>query len=163
DKGELEEGELSSALHAAVVAGRLTPVLCGSGAKDMGIGPLLDAVTTLLPAPTERPPLLGQANANGPVERAPDPAAPFSAYVFKTVIDPFAGKLSIMRVISGTAHSDATVLNSTHSSKEHFGQLLRLEGKKQTPLNVALPGEIVAVAKLKQTTTGDTLCDEKAA
>jgi elongation factor G len=161
DKGELEEGELRAALHAAVVAGRLTPVLCGSGAKDIGIGPLLDAITTLLPAPTERPALVGQAAANGPVERAPDPSAPFSAFVFKTVIDPFAGKLSILRVVSGTAHSDATVLNSTHASKERFGQLLRLEGKKQTPLTVALPGEIVAVAKLKETVTGDTLCDEK--
>jgi len=163
DKGELEDDELRAALHAAVIAGKITPVLCGSGVKDIGVGPLLDAVTTLLPAPTERPALIGQANGNGAVERTPDPSAPFSAYVFKTVIDPFAGKLSIMRVISGTAHSDATVLNSTHASKEHFGQLLRLEGKKQTPLNVALPGEIVAVAKLKQTTTGDTLCDEKAA
>jgi elongation factor G len=161
EQGELEEGELRNALRAAVIAGKLTPVLSGSGTKDIGVGPLLDAVTTLLPAPNERPALKGQAAANGPVERVPDPAAPFSAYVFKTVVDPFAGKLSIFRVVSGTAHSDATVLNSSRSSKERFGQLLRLEGKKQSPLTVALPGEIVAVAKLKDTTTGDTLCDEK--
>ncbi|HLW72082.1 MAG TPA: elongation factor G [Candidatus Binataceae bacterium] len=162
DKGELEEDELRTALRAAVVAGKLTPVLCGSGAKDIGVGPLLDAVTALLPAPNERPGLMGQTSTNGPVERAPDPAGPFSAYVFKTVIDPFAGKLSIFRVVSGTAHSDAAVLNASHASKERFGQLLRLEGKKQSPLAIALPGEIVAVAKLKDTTTGDTLCDEKA-
>ena len=161
DQGELTDEELRSALRAAVVAGQLTPVLCGSGAKDIGVGPLLDAVTSLLPAPNERPGMVGQVASNGTVERSPDPAAPFSAYVFKTVIDPFAGKLSIFRVISGTAHSDAAVLNATHSSKERFGQLLRLEGKKQSPLTVALPGEIVAVAKLKDTTTGDTLCDEK--
>src|SRR5207253_3966849 len=79
----------------------------------------------------------------------------------KTVIDPFAGKLSIFRVVSGHALSDAAVMNSTHGSRERFGQLLRLEGKKQSPIAAALPGEIVAVAKLKDTTTGDTLCDEK--
>jgi elongation factor G len=162
DQGELEDGELRNALRTAVVVGKLTPVLCGSGAKDIGVGPLLDAVTALLPAPNERPGMVGQASNNGTVERAPDPSGPFSAYVFKTVIDPFAGKLSIFRVVSGTARSDAAVLNATHSSKERFGQLLRLEGKKQSPLTVALPGEIVAVAKLKDTTTGDTLCDEKA-
>jgi elongation factor G len=163
DKGELEEGELRSALHAAVIAGKITPVLCGSGAKDIGVGPLLDAITTLLPAPNERPAIKGQNGNGAEAERAPDPAAPFSAYVFKTLIDPFAGRLSIFRVVSGRAISDATVLNSKHGSKERFGQLLRLEGKKQAPLAAALPGEIVAVAKLKETTTGDTLCDEKAA
>ncbi len=94
--------------------------------------------------------------------RAADPNAPFSAFVFKTVMDPFAGKLTFFRVISGTAHSDAGVYNSSRESKERFGQLLRLEGKKQAPLAIALPGEIAAVAKLKDTSTGDTLCDEKA-
>ncbi|MGO9265603.1 MAG: elongation factor G [Candidatus Binataceae bacterium] len=162
EQGDLDESDLRPALRAAVVAGKLTPVFCGSGAKDIGVGPLLDAITTLMPAPNERPAIKGQTAGNGIVERPSDPAAPFSAFVFKTVIDPFAGKLSIFRVVSGTAHSDATVLNSTHSAKERLGQLLRLEGKKQTPLAVALPGEIVAVAKLKETTTGDTLCDEKA-
>ena len=162
EQGELDENDLRSALRAAVVSGKLTPVLCGSGGKEIGIVPLLDAITTLLPAPNERPAIKGDAAGNGVGERPSDPSAPFSAFVFKTVIDPFAGKLSIFRVVSGTAHSDATVLNSTHSSKERLGQLLRLEGKKQTPLSTALPGEIVAVAKLKETTTGDTLCDEKA-
>jgi elongation factor G len=163
DKGELDEAELRAALRAAVFEGKITPVLCGSGLKNIGIGPLLDAVATLLPAPSERPAVKGQGPSNGePVERAPDPAAPFSACVFKTVIDPFAGKLSIFRVVSGRALSDLSVLNSTRGSRERFGQLLRLEGKKQAPLAAALPGEIVAVAKLKDTTTGDTLCDEKA-
>ncbi|HKV54176.1 MAG TPA: elongation factor G [Candidatus Binataceae bacterium] len=163
DQGELEDGELRTALRAAVLEGKLTPVLCGSGLKNIGVDQLLDAVTALLPAPSDRPALRGDGPSNGtPIERAPDPNAPFSAFVFKTVIDPFAGKLSIFRVVSGHAVSDATVLNSTHGSKERFGQLLRLEGKKQSPLSTALPGEIVAVAKLKDTTTGDTLSDEKA-
>jgi elongation factor G len=162
EQGELEEGEIRTALRAAVLEGKLTPVLCGSGIKNIGVDQLLDAVATFLPAPNERPPLRGQGPSNGtPVERPADPNAPFSAFVFKTVVDPFAGKLSIFRVVSGRATSDAAVLNSTRASKERFGQLLRLEGKKQSPLSSALPGEIVAVAKLKDTTTGDTLCDEK--
>ncbi len=162
DKGTLEDEELRAALRAAVLDGKLTPVLCGSGAKNIGVGPLLDAVLALLPAPNERPARQGVDGNGAPVERAPDPAAPFSAFVFKTVIDPFAGKLSIFRVVSGRATSDAAMLNSTRGARERFGQLLRLEGKKQAPIAVALPGEIVAVAKLKDTTTGDTLCDEKA-
>jgi elongation factor G len=162
EQGELDEAELRGALRIAVLDAKLTPVLCGSGAKNIGIDQLLDAVAGLLPAPGDRPAFHAQGPANGtPIVRTADPDAPFSAFVFKTVIDPFAGKLSIFRVMSGHATSDATVLNATRSSKERFGQLLRLEGKKQAPLSSALPGEIVAVAKLKDTTTGDTLCDEK--
>jgi elongation factor G len=163
DKGELGDDELRIALRAAVLAGKITPVLCGSGAKNIGAGLLLDAIVNLLPAPNERPAKKCTHSSNGQAEeRAADPDAPFSAFVFKTVIDPFAGKLTFFRVVSGTAHSDASVYNSARESKERFGQLLRLEGKKQSPLALALPGEIVAVAKLKDTSTGDTLCDEKA-
>src|SRR5215831_6749476 len=162
DKGTLPDEKVRTALHAAVAAGKLTPVFCGSGTKNVGIGPLLDAITTLLPAPNERPGQKAQHPTNGEQqERAADPSAPFSALVFKTVVDPSAGKLSIFRVASGHATSDASVLNATRSSRERFGQLLRLEGKKQAPISSALPGEIVAVAKLKDTTTGDSLCDEK--
>ncbi len=162
DQGTLEDEELRAALRAAALGGKLTPVLCGSGAKNIGVGPLLDAVLAFLPAPNERPARQGVDTNGAPVERAPDPAAPFSAFVFKTVIDPFAGKLSVFRVVSGRATSDAAVLNSSRGTRERFGQLLRLEGKKQSPIAAALPGEIVAVAKLKDTATGDTLCDEKA-
>jgi elongation factor G len=163
DQGEISDDELRAALRNAVMGCKLTPVLCGSGTKNIGVGPLLDAIATLMPAPNERPAMQGQGPSNGtPVERPHDPGAPFSALVFKTVIDPFAGKLSIMRVMSGRAATDANVLNSTRGVKEHFGHLLRLEGKKQAPLQVALAGEIIAVAKLKETTTGDTLSDEKA-
>ncbi|HVN28819.1 MAG TPA: elongation factor G, partial [Candidatus Binataceae bacterium] len=162
DKGELSEDELRTALRAAVLACKLTPVLCGSGAKNIGAAPLLDAIINLLPAPNERPARKGTHPTSGAEEtRAADPNAPFSAFVFKTVMDPFAGKLTFFRVVSGTAHSDAAIYNSSRESKERFGQLLRLEGKKQAPLAAALPGEIVAVAKLKDTSTGDTLCDEK--
>jgi elongation factor G len=163
EQGEISDDELRAALRGAVLSCKLTPVLCGSGTKNIGMGPLLDAIATLMPAPNERPAMRGQGPSNGtPVERPHDPAAPFSALVFKTVIDPFAGKLSIMRVMSGRAVTDANVLNSTRGAKEHFGHLLRLEVKKQSPLQTALAGEIIAVAKLKDTTTGDTLSDEKA-
>lgn len=163
DQGNLDNAEVLTALRAAVIDGAITPVFCGSGAKNIGVAPLLDAITAFLPAPNQRPPVECQNPTTGePAIRAADPAAPFAALVFKTVIDPFAGKLSIFRVISGSAHSDGAVLNSTRESKERFGQLLRLEGKKQSPLATAIAGEIVAVAKLKDTTTGDTLSDEKA-
>lgn len=164
DQGMLGDDELRAALRRAALDGKLTPVLCGSGTRNVGIAPLLDAVVGLLPAPSERPARAGTNPATGEaVARPPDSAAPFSALVFKTVIDPFAGKLSIFRVISGQAKSDTVVLNATRGSKERIGQVLRLEGKRQAPLASALPGEIVAVAKLKDTATGDTLCDEKAA
>ena len=135
DKGTLDDGEVRAALHAAVVARKITPVFCGSGAKNIGIAPLLDAVTTYLPAPNERPPVECRNPATGePVSRPADPAAPFAALVFKTIIDPFAGKLSIFRIISGHAQTDGAAFNSTRESKERFGQLLRLEGKKQSPI-----------------------------
>jgi elongation factor G len=162
DQGSIEEAEARTALHAAVMEGKLTPVFCGSGAKNIGVGPLLDAIITMLPAPSERPAVKGTHPTKGePEERKIDPNAPFAALVFKTAIDPFAGKLSFFRVLSGTARSDAPVLNSSRESKERFGQLLRLEGKKQAPIAQAMAGEIVAVAKLKDTTTGDVLTDEK--
>ncbi|MGH7814401.1 MAG: elongation factor G [Candidatus Binataceae bacterium] len=162
DKGALGDDEVRAALHAAVRECKLVPVFCGSGAKNIGVGPLLDAIAAFLPAPNERKIVELQNPATGePVERAADPAAPFAALVFKTIIDPFAGKLSIFRVISGTAHSDAPILNASRESKERFGQLLRLEGRKQAPIATAIAGEIAAVAKLKDTATGDTLCDEK--
>ena len=161
EQGALDNNELRTALRAAVLAGKIAPVLCGSGAKNIGTGPLMDAIVELLPSPAERPAITGRNSHGEPVECKADPNAPFAGLVFKTVIDPFAGKLSIFRVVSGRANSDASVLNSSHQSKERFGQLLRLEGKKQSPLASAIAGEIVAVAKLKDTNTGDSLCDEK--
>ncbi len=164
EKGGLDDDELRAALRAAVLNGTITPVLCGSGSKNLGVGPLLDAIVALLPSPRERPAVQGLNPSKGEmVERAADPQAPFSALVFKTVVDPFIGKLSIFRVFSGTVQSDAITYNSTRETKERLGQLLRLEGKKQAPVASATAGEIAAVAKLKDTGTGDTLCDEKAA
>lgn len=160
--GEIAPQELKQGLRAGVVSGRLFPVLCGSGLRVTGIHSLLDAIADYLPSPAERQPRTGvHPKTHEAVERQPDPAAPFSAQIFKTLESP-TGKLSVFCVCSGKVDSDSTVYNSTRDVKERLGQLFRLDGKKQQQISSALPGEIVAVAKLKETHTGDTLCDEKA-
>src|SRR6185503_7429495 len=123
-----------------------------------------DAVADYLPSPIDE----GEVEAKHPssgetVKRKQDPDAPFSAYVFKTISDPFAGKLSVMRVISGKIASDMACLDVNKQSREKIGHMFRLEGKKQEGVKEAMAGEIVAAAKLREVTTGDTLCDEKAA
>jgi elongation factor G len=120
---------------------------------------LMDLIVQGAPSPLERSPKKGNAlGKEETIERIPSPDAPFSALVFKTVADPFAGKLTLMRVFSGTVESDSTVYNANKEVKEKLGQILVPQGKKQQPIEEAGPGDIVAVAKLKETTTGDTLC-----
>ncbi len=162
EAGELSLDEVKNALRGAVISGTLIPVACGSGTANIGIQPLLDLVVDCLPSPADREPRTGKGPRGGAeVSREPDPAAPFSALVIKTISDPYAGRLSVMRIYSGTLGPDSTVYNSTKETKERFGQLLRLKGKTQEPIQNAGPGDIVAVAKLKETTTQDTLCSEK--
>ena len=142
--------------------GRLFPVLCGSGLRAAGVQPLLDAIVDYLPSPADRQPMSGtHPKTHEVVERAPDPAAPFSARVFKTLDSP-TGRLSVFTVYSGKVDSDSVVYNSSRDTKERLGHLFHLDGKKQQPVASALTGEVVAVPKLKETHTGDTLCDEKA-
>lgn len=164
EEGVLAEEEILKGLTSGAVSGKLTPVLCGSATLNLGIFQLMEAMLRLLPSPAQRP--LRQGRLPGGTEqtvtREPSPEAPFSAFVFKTLADPYAGKLSIFRIVSGTLTPDSTVYNSTRSIKERFGQLMLLQGKAQNPVESAGPGAIVAVAKLKETRTGDTLCDEKA-
>ena len=160
--GELSEEEVQRGLRQSVLERKFLPLLVGSAHKGIGVTALLDAMVELLAGPAALPPVEAiDAKSGSPVERPADPAAPFSAFVFKTVIDPFAGKLSVLRVVSGRATSDSAVLNTSRDVKERFGQLLRLEGKKQSPIPAAVAGEICAVAKLKDTATGDTLADDK--
>jgi elongation factor G len=131
--------------------------------RQIGIPQLLDAVADYLPSPLEEGEVEGRNPANGEVlKRAADPNAPFSAYVFKTVIDPFAGKLSVMRVMSGKIAPDIPCFVPNRQAREKMGHLFRLEGKKQDAVKEAMAGEIVAAAKFKDVATGDTLCDEKA-
>ncbi len=159
---EITTQELKQGLREGVMSGRLFPVLCGSGLRVAGIHPLLDAIADYLPSPADRQPQTGtHPKTHEAAERQPDPAAPFSARVFKTLESP-TGKLSVFCVCSGKVDSDSTVYNSTRDVKERLGQLFRLDGKKQQQVASAFPGEIVAVAKLKETHTGDTLCEEKA-
>ena len=162
DGTELSAAELADGLREGTRTGKFLPVLCGVGTKGIGLHPLLDAVVDLLPSPAERPGWTGDDPRTGErVERTADPAAPFSAFVFKTIVDPFAGKLTVLRIVSGHARGDLTVVNSYREGRERLGHLLRLEGKKQVQIPQATAGDIVALAKLKDTHSGDTLCDER--
>ncbi len=157
---ELSEEEVLHGLREGTLTGVFIPVLCGSATANIGIRQLLDYIVISTPSPLDKGIQYGTNPKTGNEEtREPDPAAPFSAMVFKTVSDPFTGKLSLFRVYSGTVKSDTTVYNSTKETNERIGQILLPEGKKQKPVAEAVAGDIVAVAKLKETETGDTLCD----
>ncbi len=157
---ELSEGDIQTTFWSSLKSGELVPVLCGSATLNIGAVQLLDIIVQGLPSPNERPPKQGESPSGESIKREPSPDEPFSSLVIKTVADPFAGRLSILRIFSGTLSSDSTVFNSTKQVKEKFGQLFILEGKKQQPVEKACAGDIVAIPKLKETQTGDTLCDE---
>ena len=160
---DLSAEEIRQALRNGIREKKLFPILFGSSTRQIGIVQLLDAVVDYLPSPIDEGEIEGKQPSNGEAaKRRPDVNAPFSAYVFKTISDPFAGKLSVMRVISGRIASDMTCLDVNKQAKEKIGHMFRLEGKKQEIVKEAVAGEIVAAAKLKEVVTGDTLCDEKA-
>jgi elongation factor G len=162
DKGELSQEEIIKGLKHGTLAGGLLPVLCGSPVKNIGIQPLLDALILCLPSPVERAaivPIKGtDPKHNKEVTRKPQHDEALSALVFKTIIDPFAGKLSLVRVFSGTLKADTTVYNSIRQAKEKVGTLFLIQGKKQVPVQQLEAGQMGAIAKLKETLTGDTLC-----
>jgi elongation factor G len=161
DSGELTPEELDKGLVAAVRNRSLAPILCGAGAKLIGVPHLLDKINDRLPSPADRGPVKGFNPADeSEIARDPDPGAPFSGLVIKTITDPFAGQLNILRVFSGTLKPDGSFFNVTKDVKERYGQLLALEGKTQKPLEDAGPGTICAMAKLKDTATGDSLSVE---
>jgi elongation factor G len=163
DGKELSTEELKKALRDGTRERRIFPILFGSPLHQVGMPQLLDAIVDYLPSPIEVDEAEGENPANGEaMKRKVDASAPFSAYVFKTLIDPFAGKLSIMRVISGKVVSDLPIFVPGRQLHEKVGHLFRLEGKKQEAVKEAVAGEIVAAAKFKDIATGDTLCDEKA-
>lgn len=157
----LSEAELHDALRAGVLKRIFAPVLCGSALRNIGVELLCDFLAVAFPSPLDRG--ARQAlddNSEQPVALDPDPAAPFAGFVFKTISDPYAGRLNLIRVVSGRLGGDGTFYNPNKRAKERFNQLLAVMGKEQRPLSGAGPGDIVAVAKLKETTTGDTLCDD---
>jgi elongation factor G len=158
EEGSLTWEEIGSGLRTGTLSREIVPVCAGSALNNRGGIQLLNAIQNFLPSPLEHSDWQGANDQT----RASDPEAPFAGVVFKTIADPFAGQLNIIRVLSGTVSADMPVVNATRESKEKFGQLLLLEGKKQTPCKVELgPGAIFALAKLKNTGTGDSLCSEK--
>ncbi len=158
---ELSGEEIEQTFIHAMKSGTLVPIVCGSATLNMGVDQLMNLVVQGLPSPLERGPFKGvRPHSDEVVERIASPEAPFSALVFKTVADPFAGKLNLLRVYSGTLTAETTVYNANKESKEKFGQIFLVEGKGQQPLDMALPGDVVAIPKLKDTATGDTLCVE---
>lgn len=156
----LSDDDINTALRKATLSRTFVPVLCGSAIKYIGIDLLQDFIVNCMPSPIDRGPwIVTDPTGENELDCNPDPDAPFSAFVFKTVADPYAGRLSIFRVVSGTMGGDGTIFNVNKNTKERYNQLLRLAGKEQKPITEAGPGSVVAVAKLKETTTGDTLCD----
>jgi elongation factor G len=161
EEGDLSPEEIYQGLRLGTVKGTIVPVLCGSALANLGPALLLDAVNLYLPGPEDRGQIKGQAPGKGAeVVLDPDPDAPLAAQVFKTVADPYAGRLSIFRVYSGTMAPDSTIFNATRGVPERYGQLFLLEGKGQKPAASLGPGAFGAVAKLKETVTGDTLTTE---
>ncbi|MCM0083203.1 elongation factor G [Geomonas sp. Red32] len=161
ETGELTEDEIYDGLRIGTLRNTFTPVLCGSATSNIAVGHLLDAICAYLPSPLDRTPAVGTDPVKQEVvERAPAETEPFSALVFKTTSDPYTGKITIFRVYSGVLNSDSTVYNSTKGVEERIGQIFELEGKKQHAIKQAVAGDIVAVTKLKETITGDTLCDQ---
>jgi len=160
EEGELTDEDLVNGLKAGVRSGEISPVSVTAAFKNQGADLLLDMINELLPAPSECPSQVGtDPKSKDITEREPKSDAPFSAQVFKTMADPFAGRLTLFRVYSGTLSGDS-FYNSTRDISERFGQIFIMEGKNQKPVDSVGPGAIAAVAKLKETVTGDTLCTE---
>ena len=160
EKGTLSHDQLAKGLRAAVGAGRVCPVLPASSLLNVGVHQVLDALVDLVPSPADRGEVEGLDAASKGVARKPAADAPASAFVWKTLVDPHAGRISLLRVYSGTLKSDSAIHNATRDVAERFGSLLLLQGKAQTQVPEVLAGDIGAVAKLKETQTGDTLADK---
>ncbi|HIN70424.1 MAG TPA: elongation factor G [Acidobacteria bacterium] len=159
EAGTLSQEELEAGLRIAVLAGQVAPLLCTSATLNIGVVPLLDALVKYTPSPADRP----FPNRNGDKESEPAVASsdgPTAAYVWKTIADPFAGRITMFRVVSGTMKADATVHNLTKDATERCGSLLLLQGKTHTSVDELRAGDLGAVAKLKDTHTGDTLADK---
>ncbi|MCU0600952.1 MAG: GTP-binding protein, partial [Desulfobacterales bacterium] len=163
DGQELTADELKKALRKGTVNRTFVPVLCGSATNNIGIDLLCNFIVDVLPAPADLGAKAGFVpGTDTEIQRKISADEPFSALVFKTIADPYSGRLTIFKVISGKMAGDGTFYNTNRDAKERYTQLLKITGKEQKPVSEAGPGDIVAVAKLKETKTGDTLCNEKA-
>jgi elongation factor G len=155
---ELTADEIRRGLKAALLAGTATPVVCGAATKSLGVGQLLDSILSMTPAPNEVGVVVAEG-AQGEEELSADAAGPLGALIFKTMADPFVGKLSYFRVYSGTLNGDSRYFNARAGEEERFGQLYVMRGKEQLPVSKIVAGDIGAVAKLGTSLTGDTICD----
>ena len=158
---EITEEEIKRAIRTATISGIIVPVLCGTAFKNKGIQPLLDAVVAYMPSPLDVGAVKGiDPKTEEPMERQPSDEEAFSALAFKILTDPFVGRLSFFRVYSGVLNKGSYVLNSTKGKKERMGRLLQMHANKREELDIVYSGDIAAAVGLKETTTGDTLCDE---
>jgi len=157
---EVTAEDLRKGLRMATIASELVPVLCGSAFKNKAVQPMLDAVIDYLPSPLDVPPTKGvEPRTGNEIERAPRDDEPFAALAFKIMSDPFVGKLTYIRVYSGTLEKGTTVLNSSRDRKERIGRILQMHANHREDRDAVYTGDIVAVVGLKTATTGDTLCD----
>ncbi|WP_182187665.1 elongation factor G [Pectinatus frisingensis] len=159
---EISEEEIKKVIRKATVECKICPVVCGSSYKNKGIQPMLDAVIDFMPSPLDIPPIKGiNPDTDEEAHREADDEEPFSALAFKIMADPFVGKLAFFRVYSGTLSAGSYVYNSTKDKKERIGRILQMHANHRRELDVVYSGDIAAAVGLKDTTTGDTLCDEK--
>ena len=158
----VSEDEIKAVIRKATIACKMTPVTCGTSYRNRGVQPLLDAIVDYLPAPTDIPPIQGVIpDTEDEDERPASDDKPFSALAFKIMTDPFVGKLAFFRVYSGTLQSGSYVYNSTKGKKERIGRILQMHANNRKEIDIVYSGDIAAAVGLKETTTGDTLCDEK--
>lgn len=159
---KLTEDEIKEGLKKGIASGDIFPVFCGASVIDIGAKEVLSTIVDILPSPDEKPVrVVKDAKTNEDRILNPDVNAPFAANVFKSISDPYVGQLNIFRIFSGSIKSDTGFYNATKQTKERIGSLLNLFGKEQKVVTDAIAGDIIAVAKLKNTSTGDSLCDEK--
>ncbi|MBR6921624.1 MAG: elongation factor G, partial [Clostridia bacterium] len=159
---EITVPELKAALRKAVIANEIIPVCCGTSFKNKGVQKLLDAIVDYMPSPVDIPAIKGKVpGTDEPAERHPSDSEPFSALAFKIMTDPYVGRLCFFRVYSGTVEAGTTVYNSTKGTRERMGRLLQMHANDRKDIDCCYSGDIAAVVGIKNTTTGDTFCDEK--
>ena len=161
EEGDLTVEEIKKALREGTIGGTIIPVLCGTSYRNKGVQPLLDAIIDYLPSPVDIPAIKGiNPDTEEEEERPADDSAPFSALAFKIMTDPYVGRLTFFRVYSGTATSGSYVLNATKGGRERLGRILQMHANDRTEIQEVYSGDIAAAVGFKNTTTGDTLCDE---
>ena len=162
DGKDLTEEEINAAIRKLTVSCKMCPVTCGSSYKNKGVQPLLDAIVAYMPSPLDIPPVKGtDPETEQEIEREADDAAPFAALAFKIATDPYVGRLAFFRVYSGTLSAGSYVYNSTKNKRERLGRILRMHANHRAEIESVYAGDIAAAVGLKDTTTGDTLCDEE--